>query len=116
VTKNKETQKPNIDIEKQTFSSKDFHSSFKINDFFKHCLINGLDELDYLMSHIEDIKQFKQQQLNISNLETQQVLESLIIKSFIYLQEEWMDKSHYILSSSKGRDLAVLLIQTMGNK
>ncbi|MBL1244309.1 MAG: hypothetical protein COA39_007960 [Sulfurimonas sp.] len=58
----------------------------------------------------------KQQQLNISNLETQQVLESLIIKSFIYLQEEWMDKSHYILSSSKGRDLAVLLIQTMGNK
>ena len=55
-----------IDIEKQTFSSKDFHSSFKINDFFKHCLINGLDELDYLMSHIEDIKQFKQQQLNNS--------------------------------------------------
>ncbi len=57
------------------------------------------------------LRSIKQQQLNISNLETQQILESLTKKNFIYLQEEWMDKSHYILSNSKGRDLAVELIK-----
>ena len=53
-----------INIEKQTLSSRELNTSFEIDDFFKHCLINGLDELDYLMSHIEQIKDFKKQQKN----------------------------------------------------
>ena len=61
------------------------------------------------------LQSIKQQHINISNLETQQILESLTIKRFIYLQDEWMDSSHYLLSNSKGRDLAVLLIKDMKN-
>lgn len=53
-----------IDIQKQSIHSKDFDSKFEIDEFFKHCIINGLDELDYLMSHINEIKQFKHQQIN----------------------------------------------------
>jgi 3-isopropylmalate/(R)-2-methylmalate dehydratase small subunit len=53
-----------IDIEKQQLVSGNMKQSFQINDFFKHCLINGLDELDYLMSHIDSIKDFKNKQVN----------------------------------------------------
>ena len=51
-----------IDIEKQTINTDDLSLEFTLNDFFKHCLINGLDELDYLISHKSQIKLFKNQQ------------------------------------------------------
>lgn len=54
----------NIDIEKQELVANDMKQSFQIDAFFKHCLINGLDELDYLMSHIDSIKDFKQKQID----------------------------------------------------
>jgi len=53
-----------IDIENQSLVSNDLNTTFTIDEFFKHCLINGLNELDYLMAHIEDIKKFKDQQIN----------------------------------------------------
>lgn len=53
-----------VDIEKQTLSSKGFVNEFKIDPFFKHCLINGLDEMDYLMSHLDEIKEFKDGQIS----------------------------------------------------
>lgn len=57
-----------IDVENQTIKTgnldRDTSLEFTLNSFFKHCLINGLDELDYLMSHIEDIKAFKVKQVN----------------------------------------------------
>jgi 3-isopropylmalate/(R)-2-methylmalate dehydratase small subunit len=53
-----------IDIEKQSIQTDNLNLKFNTNNFFKHCLINGLDELDYLMTHINDIKLFKKQQLN----------------------------------------------------
>ncbi|HHL31091.1 MAG TPA: 3-isopropylmalate dehydratase small subunit [Oceanospirillales bacterium] len=56
--------KISIDIEKQSIQTGDLNLKFNTNNFFKHCLINGLDELDYLMTHIDDIKQFKKQQSN----------------------------------------------------
>ncbi len=55
-----------IDIEQQKIKTQDSDLNFSINPFFKHCLINGLDELDYLMSYIDEIKQFKQAQSNKS--------------------------------------------------
>ena len=55
-----------IDIEQQKIKTQDSELNFSINPFFKHCLINGLDELDYLMSYIDEIKQFKQAQSNKS--------------------------------------------------
>lgn len=54
----------NIDIEKQSLVTDDIQQSFQMDAFFKHCLINGLDELDYLMSHIEVIKDFKNKQID----------------------------------------------------
>jgi 3-isopropylmalate/(R)-2-methylmalate dehydratase small subunit len=53
-----------IDVENQTLKTQDIDSSFQMDAFFKHCLINGLDELDYLMSNIENIKEFKNKQVN----------------------------------------------------
>ncbi len=53
-----------IDIEKQTLKTDDKVIEFTLNSFFKHCLINGLDEFDYLMSNIEKIKEFKTNQIN----------------------------------------------------
>lgn len=55
-----------IDIEQEKIKTHDSELNFSINPFFKHCLINGLDELDYLMSYIDEIKQFKQAQSNKS--------------------------------------------------
>ncbi|MFK8012141.1 MAG: 3-isopropylmalate dehydratase small subunit [Marinicellaceae bacterium] len=60
----KENLAINIDIENQTLQTENINSSFSIDDFFKHCLTNGLDELDYLMSHIDLIKDFKNKQSN----------------------------------------------------
>ena len=54
----------NINIEKQTIETDNNTLEFTLNSFFKHCLINGLDELDYLMSNIEGIKEFKEKQIN----------------------------------------------------
>lgn len=53
-----------IDIQTQTIQSNNMTLTFDIDAFFKHCLLNGLDEMDYLMSNIEDIKAFKNQQKN----------------------------------------------------
>lgn len=53
-----------INIQAQTIQSNNMTLTFDIDDFFKHCLLNGLDEMDYLMSNIEDIKAFKNQQKN----------------------------------------------------
>jgi len=53
-----------IDIQSQTIQANNTTSKFELDEFFKHCLINGLDELDYLMSNIEKIKDFKNQQKN----------------------------------------------------
>jgi 3-isopropylmalate/(R)-2-methylmalate dehydratase small subunit len=53
-----------IDIEDQTIKADNLNLEFTLSSFFKHCLINGLDELDYLMSHVENIKEFKNKQIN----------------------------------------------------
>ena len=53
-----------INIEDQSLQACQHKAVFEIDPFFKHCLINGLDELDYLMSHIDRINSFKQQQLS----------------------------------------------------
>ncbi len=51
-----------IDIEKQTIIADNLNLEFTLNEFFKHCIINGLDELDYLISHKVEINLFKNQQ------------------------------------------------------
>lgn len=53
-----------IDIEKQELKFADTALEFTLSKFFKHCIINGLDELDYLLSNKDKIVSFKKQQAN----------------------------------------------------
>ncbi len=49
-----------IDIENQRLKTSDNTFDFDIEPFHKHCFVNGLNELDYLLDHFEEIKQHKQ--------------------------------------------------------
>ena len=53
-----------VDLPNQTISynGKGYH--FDYDGFRKHCLINGLDDLDYLVSHIEEINRYEQSHAN----------------------------------------------------
>lgn len=49
-----------VDLEKQTVTLPDGASeSFEINPYKKACLINGYDDIDYLLSLHDEIKQFE---------------------------------------------------------
>jgi len=49
-----------IDLEKQTVRLADgTEVSFEYNPFRKHCLLNGLDDIDYILSFKDEIKAFK---------------------------------------------------------
>jgi 3-isopropylmalate/(R)-2-methylmalate dehydratase small subunit len=49
-----------IDLEKQTVSLPDgTEVSFDYNPFRKHCLLNGLDDIDYILSFKDEINSFK---------------------------------------------------------
>jgi 3-isopropylmalate/(R)-2-methylmalate dehydratase small subunit len=51
-----------VDLENQTISCDGKKESFEINPYKKSCMINGYDDIDYLLSLTEDIKQFELQQ------------------------------------------------------
>ena len=50
-----------VDLEKQTFTmlSTGDSESFEINQYKKHCLKNGLDDIDYLVNMREEIASFE---------------------------------------------------------
>ena len=50
-----------VDLEKQTFtiSATGESSSFEINTYKKHCLKNGLDDIDYLVAMKDEIAAFE---------------------------------------------------------
>ena len=54
-----------ISLERQTFglSGTDLETTFDIDPFRKVCLINGYDDLDYLLSQREDIIAFEERTL-----------------------------------------------------
>lgn len=56
-------QKIKIDLENQYVSieGSDAGEPFAINTYKKHCLINGLDDIDYLISKKNVIKEFEEQ-------------------------------------------------------
>lgn len=51
-----------VDLEAQTVTIKDTgdHYEFEINAYKKSCLINGYDDIDFILSHTEQIKEFEQ--------------------------------------------------------
>lgn len=52
-----------VDLEKQTIkiNSTDAEESFAINSYKKTCLLNGYDDIDFLLSNIEEIKQYEKE-------------------------------------------------------
>lgn len=52
-----------IDLENQTFNCADagISVSFEIDAYKKECLLNGYDDIDYLLSQHDEIKAFEQQ-------------------------------------------------------
>jgi 3-isopropylmalate/(R)-2-methylmalate dehydratase small subunit len=49
----------NIDLEKEQINFMGASVKFHYDKFRKHCLLNGLDDLDYLLSQEEDIKRYE---------------------------------------------------------
>ena len=56
-------QKIIVDLENQFISIEDIHARelFAINSYKKHCLLNGLDDIDFLISKKKKIKEFEEQ-------------------------------------------------------
>lgn len=48
-----------ITLEEQEVKFNDTSARFEIDEFKKYCIINGKDELDYLVDHKDDIKEFE---------------------------------------------------------
>ena len=49
-----------VDLESQTVQNGDAKFQFTYDPFRKHCLLNGVDDLDYLLSKSEKIKQYRE--------------------------------------------------------
>ena len=48
-----------IDLEAQTVTAGDSVHAFEIDDFRKHCLLNGLDDIGLTLQHSDDIKAYE---------------------------------------------------------
>jgi 3-isopropylmalate/(R)-2-methylmalate dehydratase small subunit len=50
-----------VNLEEQTITKPDGTKfDFEVDAFRKHCLINGLDDIDITMQHVEDIKAYEE--------------------------------------------------------
>ncbi|GHU17044.1 3-isopropylmalate dehydratase small subunit [Betaproteobacteria bacterium] len=53
-----------VDLDAQTVTAPDgTRYEFSIDPFSKHCLLNGIDELDYTLSHLDRIVEFEKHQI-----------------------------------------------------
>lgn len=59
---NKATLSININLPEQTLSCLDATYNFAYDPFRKHCLLNGLDDLDYLLNLKKEIAEFRDKQ------------------------------------------------------
>lgn len=60
ITQNPETEL-NVDVENQTLSFGNQETTFEIDSYKKICLINGYDDIDYLLSKKQEIINFENQ-------------------------------------------------------
>jgi 3-isopropylmalate/(R)-2-methylmalate dehydratase small subunit len=50
-----------VDLENQTVTGpSDFHATFGVDAFRRHCLLNGLDDIGLTLQHEPDITAFEQ--------------------------------------------------------
>lgn len=47
-----------VDLENQVFQVGEVHEAFEINQYKKTCLMNGYDDIDYLLSLSKEVKEF----------------------------------------------------------
>ena len=49
-----------VDLEAQTITTPDGESiAFEVEEFRKHCLLNGLDDIGLTLQHVDDIKAYE---------------------------------------------------------
>jgi 3-isopropylmalate/(R)-2-methylmalate dehydratase small subunit len=48
-----------VDLESQVVTVGDDSYTFKIDDFKKHCLLNGLDDIGLTLQHADQIKTYE---------------------------------------------------------
>jgi len=51
--------KISIDLENKTITCLDKVMSFELESFARYCLLNGIEQLDFLISHLSDISNFE---------------------------------------------------------
>ena len=60
----------NVDLENQTITSGidtiDFSVKFELDQFRRHCLLEGLDEIGLTLEHADDIRSYEAKQKNIT--------------------------------------------------
>ena len=56
----KEGYQLTVDLEAQTITAPDGKSiSFEVEEFRKHCLLNGLDDIGLTLQHVDDIRAYE---------------------------------------------------------
>ncbi|MGB5396549.1 MAG: 3-isopropylmalate dehydratase small subunit [Gammaproteobacteria bacterium] len=50
-----------IDLESQTLTAGQMSYGFEIDEFRKHCMLNGLDDIGLTLQHADDIKHYEDQ-------------------------------------------------------
>ena len=51
-----------LDLESQTVTDGEQQYQFEYDSFRKHCLLEGLDDIDYILSHKAEVESFKKDQ------------------------------------------------------
>jgi 3-isopropylmalate/(R)-2-methylmalate dehydratase small subunit len=51
-----------VDLEKQTVTAKNGEYKFDFDSFRRHCILNGLDDIDYILSFQNEIAKFREAQ------------------------------------------------------
>lgn len=64
ISLNDSTAQININLEQQTVTFNNETHTFNYDSFRKHCLLNGLDDLDYLLSQESIITKFEETHCN----------------------------------------------------
>jgi 3-isopropylmalate/(R)-2-methylmalate dehydratase small subunit len=54
----KDTCEIEVNLDQQLVIGPDFNQAFQFDPFRRYCLLNGIDDLDYLLSHQESIAGF----------------------------------------------------------
>ena len=53
-----------VNLEDQNYSYDNKSFDFEYDSFSKHCILNGLDDIDYILSHDQHVKSYNQKRKN----------------------------------------------------